>query len=124
MKSSIRVAAMIAIVATLGLATAGQSSAGVSSLRVFGYVIEQQCFGEDLFVDMSAIHQSSSEPVHFRWDFDADGQWDTAPNPDPFERPVYFGDGQEIRVRVLARNPERQRATDGFTFVAVDCIPG
>jgi len=105
----------------LALLATAPASAAVQSLRIHGYVIEQTCYGQDLFVDMSAIAESSSQPVRFRWDFDNNGRWDTPPRTDPFERPVYVGDGQRIKVRVGARNPGGDRAQDTFAFTAVDC---
>lgn len=108
----------------LVVVTVHPAAAAVQSLAIRGYVIEQTCYGEDLFVDMSAVHESSSEPVRFRWDFENDGRWDTPPRIDPSESTLYVGDGQEITVRVGAKNPEGDRAQDRFSFAAVDCIPG
>ena len=119
-----RMGRTIAVGLALVLGTASPTAGAVQSLTIEGYVIEQQCFGESVFVDMSAVHDSSSEPVRFRWDFENDGRWDTRPRINPFQRPVYVGDGQLVTVRVGARNSEGDTDQDVFTFTAVDCIPG
>jgi PKD domain len=110
-------AALVAVVA-LG---AGQAAAP-SSLTLVAAVADQDCQPNGDFVDvtLSAVAESSSEVLGYKWDFTNDGRFDTPVLPSPTIVHTY-PDEINVTARVGAKNAEGNKAMDTISFATLRC---
>ena len=103
------------------LAVPMHAQAAPDSLTVTAFVENQVCLSKDFVqVTFSATAESSSQPVGFRWDFNMDGQADTARSTDPSAMHVY-PDESVATSKVVAVNKQDNRAQDSITFTTLKC---
>jgi hypothetical protein len=106
---------MLALLATTLAALAG----GDFGLSVD--VLDEVCLDDaNVEIHLAVIHGSYPESPWYRWDFDADGTWDTAADPNP-EQFLVVPEGSVLEVWVGARTPSGDRARARRIWTAIDC---
>ncbi|HEY7097828.1 MAG TPA: PKD domain-containing protein [Terriglobales bacterium] len=92
-----------------------------NALTVTAMVENQVCLSKDFVqVTFTAVADSDSQPVGFRWDLNNDNKPDTQLNTDPTAVRVY-GDESNITVKVVALNKAGERARDILRFATLKC---
>src|SRR4030095_4374015 len=83
-------------------------------------VQDQPCLGGDLVnVTLTATLSPPKSGVRFSWDFNNDGIFDTAPNPNPTVTTQY---PDEVNVTATVKVTKGKRsATDSVTFATLRC---
>lgn len=119
----------VALVAALGAGLLPATAALANerseplAINVEGFVVDQQCVGtggDFVEVTLSAMAQSTVQPVRYAWDFTANGSFDTGPLADPTVQNVY-PDEVNVTVRVGAANRNREVDVDTFSFATLRC---
>jgi hypothetical protein len=83
-------------------------------------VEDQICLDPDTVeLHLAVTHGSYSQPI-YRWDFDEDHVWDTAPDIDPTQT-LIVADDSVVSVAVGARNADGQRAHDTMAIQTILC---
>ena len=111
----------IALSAGLLAGTPPAESAETQSLAVIPLPVAQACLGPDnVLVALSAFVFTTSEPVVFRWDFNADGVLDSPPRLAPGALHVY-PDEFPVTARIVARNAEGNLSAAVTAFGTLTC---
>ena len=103
------------------LAALPAAAADIETLTVTAVVQDQVCLnGDTVQVTLSAIADSSSQPVGFAWDFTNNGSFDTRIMSSPTITHNY-PDEVSRTARVGAGNTIGNRAQDTITFQTLRC---
>jgi hypothetical protein len=117
-------AALFAASATMLALAAGPAVARPAvptSLALTASVVSQSCqWGDFVNVTLSAIAESSSDVLGYKWDFTNDGRLDTRVLSDPTIVHRY-PDEINVTARVVAKNAEGNRASDTVAFATIRC---
>jgi hypothetical protein len=119
-----RLAGLLAASATVLALTAGPAvarPAAPTSLTLAASVVSQTCQGGDFVkVTLTALAESSSQVLGYKWDFTNDGRLDTRVLSNPTIDHLY-PDEINVTARVVAKNAEGDRASDTITFATLRC---
>ena len=101
--------------------SAGLAAEFPEALSITAVVVDQQCQGGDVvLVTLSAMGNSDTKPVKFRWDFTNDGTFDTPVQQSP--KVIHnYPDEVGVTARIGARNPGGDMAEDTVTFQTLRC---
>jgi hypothetical protein len=116
-----KLVSIVFVVAVVMAAALPAFAAAPESLTVTASVMDQTCISNDrVQVTLTAVADSSSQPVRFTWDSTNNGSFDTPASTDPT---VTFTYPDEVNrtARVGAKNPERNKAMDTVTFQTLRC---
>jgi hypothetical protein len=121
----IRLAVLAAGVLALGILGSSPALAGTGTPRTLtltAFVADQRCQPNGDFVDvrLSAMAESSSQVLGYKWDFTNDGRFDTRVLADPSVTHRY-ADEVTVTARIGARNAEGNQAMDSVTFATLRC---
>jgi len=111
----------VAVLGLLLVAAPVQSGLAAPAAPVLtATVLDQQCQGGDFVnVTLTATLSPPKSGVRFSWDFNNDGIFDTAPNPNPTVTTQY---PDEVNVTATVKVTKGTRsATDSVTFATLRC---
>ena len=109
--------------AAFALVLSAMAAPTAQALTVNGFVVRQSCVNGDIVaVTLSATVQPN-QTVRYRWDFNNDGIFDTAPSFNPTVTHRYPDEARRT-ARVLAVNANGMRAVDTVTFRTIRCQGG
>ena len=112
--------ALLAAAVLISLATM-PAQAATQSLTVTASVESQTCINKDFVqVNLTAVAQSDSNPVAFRWDFTNNGSLDTKrkTNPDAI---AILPDETPVVSKVKAINPAGEISRDTVRYTTIRC---
>ena len=97
------------------------AQAATQSLTVTAAVESQSCINKDFVqVNLTAVAQSDTNPVVFRWDFTNDGVFDTKRSTNPSAIAI-LPDETLIVSKVKAINPAGEVARDKVRYTTIRC---
>ena len=109
--------------AGISLVLSAVAAPAAKALTVNAFVVKQSCVNGDVVaVTLSATVQPR-QAVKYRWDFNNDGVFDTAPSSNPTVVHRY-PDERRVTARVQAVNANGTKAFDTVTFRTIRCGGG